>query len=57
MGGAVAEVMAELGASVPLRRLGVPDIYAAIGPQEALLEKYGLTGPRIAETVLISLRS
>lgn len=57
LGGAVAEVMAELGSPVPLRRLGVPDIYAAIGPQEALLEKYGLTGPRVAETVLASLRA
>ncbi|MGQ9675929.1 MAG: transketolase family protein [Chloroflexota bacterium] len=55
LGGAVAEVMVELRSSVPLRRLGVPDIYAAIGPQEALLEKYGVTGPRIAETVLASL--
>ncbi len=57
LGGAVAEVMAELRSAVPLRRLGVPDIYAAIGPQEGLLEKYGVTGPRIAEAVLASLRA
>lgn len=56
LGGAVAEAMAELGSSTPLKRLGIPDTYAAIGSQDALLEKYGLTGPRIADAVLGSLR-
>ncbi|OGA30759.1 MAG: hypothetical protein A3G80_06775 [Betaproteobacteria bacterium RIFCSPLOWO2_12_FULL_62_13b] len=56
LGGAVAEAMAELGSSTPLKRLGIPDTYAVIGSQDALLEKYGLTGPRIADAVLGSLR-
>ena len=56
LGGAVAEAMAELGSSTPLKRLGIPDTYAAIGSQDALLDKYGLTGPRIAHTAMGSLR-
>jgi transketolase len=51
LGSAVAEVLAELGGSVPLKRLGLRDIYAAIGPQDGLLGKYGLMGPGIAEAV------
>lgn len=57
LGGAVAEVMAELGGTVPLRRLGLRDTYASIGPQERLLDKYGLTGPKIAQVVLETLRA
>ena len=56
LGGAVAEVMAELGSSTSLKRLGIPDVFASIGPPDALLDKYGLTGPRIADAVLGSLR-
>lgn len=56
LGGAVAETMSELESSTPLKRLGVPDTYAPIGPQDVLLDKYGLTGPRIATTVMESLR-
>jgi transketolase len=57
LGGAVAETMAELGSSTPLKRLGIPDVYAPIGSPNALLDKYGLTGPRIADTVMQSLRA
>ncbi len=55
LGGAVAEVMAELNSATPLRRLGIPDTYAVIGSANALLDRYGLTGPRIAEAVRGSL--
>ena len=55
LGGAVAEMMAELGSSTPLRRPGLRDIYAGIGPEDGLLEKHGLTGPRIAAEVLRGL--
>ncbi len=55
LGGAVAEVVADLGSGVPLKRLGLPDIYSAIGAPEELYDKYGISGPRIAETVLESL--
>jgi transketolase len=56
LGGAVAEVMAELKSSAPLKRLGIPDTYAVIGAANALLDRYGLTGPRIAEAVMGSLQ-
>lgn len=51
LGGAVAEVMAELGAGVPQVRLGIPDIYSALGPHDDLLAKYKLTAPAIVETI------
>jgi transketolase len=51
LGGAVAEAMAELGTRTPLKRLGIPDTFTAIGPPDALLGKYGLTAPHIAATV------
>lgn len=56
LGGAVAEVMAEVGTSTPLRRLGLRDTYGGIGPEAGLLKKHGLTGPQIAETALRYLR-
>lgn len=51
LGGAVAEIMAEMGTGVPLIRLGIPDIYSALGPHDDLLAKYGLTAPSIADVV------
>jgi len=51
LGGAVAEVMAEMATSVRLKRLGLPDIYAGIGPEEGLLKQHGLTSAGIAATV------
>jgi transketolase len=57
LGGAVAEVMAELGTSAPLKRLGMPDSFAVIGSTDALFDRYGFTGRRIAETVTKSLGS
>lgn len=42
LGSAVAEAMAEAGAGVPLRRIGVPDVFAESGSREFLFSKYGL---------------
>ena len=54
-GGAIAEILAEAGFDRPWRfkRLGLPDAFPdRYGSQAQLLEHYGLTGPRIAQTVL-----
>ena len=51
LGGAVAEVLAERGAGPPLRRIGLPDVYGASGPNDALLDRYGLSPERVAERV------
>jgi transketolase len=57
LGGAVAEIMAELGCFTPLRRLGISDAYAPIATAPVLLEKYGITASRIAEIVMESLHT
>lgn len=51
LGGAVAEVLSE---KCPTRvfRLGLRDVFGESGPDDALLEKYGLTPGRVAEQVL-----
>jgi transketolase len=49
LGGAVAEVLADIGASVPLRRHGLEDTYSLIGPPTHLLRHYRLDGAGIAE--------
>jgi transketolase len=51
LGGAVGEVLAELGSGTALKRLGIRDTYAGIGPESQLLERHGLTGPAIAQVV------
>ena len=55
LGGAVAEAMAELGSCIVLKRLGLRDVYAGIGPEREQLDKHGLTGPKIANEVLRTL--
>jgi transketolase len=51
LGGAVAEV---LGERRPTRvvRLGLPDVFGESGPNDALLDKYGLSPARVAEQVV-----
>jgi transketolase len=51
LGGAVAEVMAELGNVSPLYRFGFRDVYAGIGPEEQLLDKHGLSALKIADKI------
>jgi transketolase len=51
LGSAVAEVLAEAGMAVPLRRLGLPDVYGGVGEREDLLRKYGLDAAGIVRAV------
>ena len=51
LGGAVAELLAEQGGGPPLRRIGLPDVFGESGPNDALLEHYGLSASRVAERV------
>jgi len=49
LGGAVAEVLAEGGAGVPFKRIGLPDTYVHIvGSHEWLLDHYGFAPQAIA---------
>jgi transketolase len=48
LGGAVAEVLAEAGAAVRFKRLGLPDIFATEGNADYLRHRYGLDGEGIA---------
>jgi transketolase len=47
LGGAVAEVLGERRPT-PMRRVGLRDTFGESGPNEALLEKYGLTAGHVA---------
>jgi len=52
LGGAVAEVMAEIGGNTPLIRIGLPDVYSSIvGSQEFLRAAYGMDSSAIVERV------
>jgi transketolase len=42
LGSAVAEAMAEAGVAVPLRRVGIADVFAEPGSREFLFSRYGL---------------
>ena len=48
LGGAVAEVVVE-NCLVPMKRVGVPDVYCAIGTFDELVEKYKLDTPDIVK--------
>lgn len=54
-GSAVAEI---LGERLPtrMRRVGTRDVYAESGPNDALLEKYGLTARHVADAARAVLR-
>jgi transketolase len=47
LGGAVAEALAE-HRPTPIRRIGIQDTYGESGPNDAILEKYGLTSHHVA---------
>lgn len=53
LGSAVLETLADAGQfMVPVKRLGIPDVFAAhYGSQDDLLQTYGLQPQQIAETV------
>lgn len=53
LGSAVAEVLveADFPRQVPMRRVGVRDVFCESGPYLALIDKYGLSARHIAEAV------
>lgn len=51
LGGAVAEVLADAGAGVPLTRIGVRDTYGESGLPKDLYRKHGLDTDGIARTI------
>jgi transketolase len=56
LGGAVAEVLGERRPT-PMRRVGLRDTFGESGPNEALLEKYGLTARHVAAAARELLRA
>ncbi len=53
LGGAVAELLAELGTAVKLVRLGFQDQYTKLGSYEYLLEQNGLDAGGIVKSILM----
>ncbi|GGF36223.1 transketolase family protein [Subtercola lobariae] len=51
LGGLVAETLTSHGIAVPVTRLGLADSWSESGPNEFLLDKYGLSAGRVAERV------
>ncbi len=56
-GSAVLEVLAEHGVQVPVKRIGLPDIFIEHGAPALLREKYGLTPEGIYQKALELLRA
>lgn len=57
LGSAVAETLAEVRGTPPLLRIGVQDRFGQSATADELLEHYGLTPARMAETILEALPS
>jgi len=55
LGGAVAEYMAQAGGMPRLKILGLPDRFHKIAVYREQLERCGITGPQIADTILAEL--
>lgn len=51
LGSAVAEILGEHH-PIPLKRVGLMDVYGESGPNDALLEKYGLTANHVATAAI-----
>jgi transketolase len=49
LGSAVAESLAEAGVAVPLRRVGIADVFAESGSRDYLFSKYGLSTQAIID--------
>ncbi|MDB6082964.1 MAG: transketolase, partial [Gammaproteobacteria bacterium] len=56
LGSAVAEALAEAGIGVPLRRIGLDDVFAESGSRDFLFQKYGLEVGNIVQTAWSALR-
>ncbi len=50
LGGAIAETLGDQY-PVPVKRLGLADIFGESGPNDALLEKYGISVEKMAEAI------
>jgi len=50
LGGAVAETLGDRY-PVPVKRIGLADVYGESGPNDALLEKYGISVEKTAESI------
>jgi len=57
LGSAVAEVLAEAGHGPRLVRMGTNDVFGESGTADELLDKHGLSGPKIAERVTDELEN
>jgi len=55
LGGAVAEVIADLGIGVPVRRVGLRDEFAESGPYFAMLDKFGMSVDALVTTARAAL--
>ncbi|KUJ68997.1 hypothetical protein ACZ90_14165 [Streptomyces albus subsp. albus] len=55
LGGAVAEVVVRT-TPVPVLQIGIPQVFAPIGPADHLYDHFGLTGPKLAQRVAEWLR-
>ena len=52
LGGAVAEVLADAGAGIPLKRLGLQDVFAwTVGSHQDLRRRYGMTAQAVVDAV------
>ena len=49
LGGLVAEIICDMPAHAPLKRVGVEDVFTESGPLKAVKEKYGLTVEHVLE--------
>ena len=50
LGGAIAETLAEY-APLPMKRHGLQDVFGESGPNEALLDKYGISPAKTADAI------
>ncbi len=50
LGGAVAETLGDR-CPLPVKRIGLADVYGESGPNDALLEKYGISVEKTAESI------
>nr|WP_239000837.1 transketolase C-terminal domain-containing protein [Jiangella asiatica] len=55
LGGLVAEVLGEHGTGARVHRVGLRDVWGESAPNDFLLDRYGLSGPRVAEAVRAAL--
>lgn len=51
LGGLVSEIVAAEGASAPVEKIGVEDVWGESAPNDYLLDKYGMSAEKVAERV------